>query len=152
MPTLFRFRLQTLLNARREAEDRAQRELAVLQGRKQAMLNELRSMRESIHDARHELNQSLRGRVVMEQVGRFARFTLEERARAQGLVSRLAALEREVVEARGRLLEAMKQRKALELLRDRQKQEWLQRMERRQTEELDELGTQGHLRQSGLPD
>lgn len=142
----FRFKLQPLLDARVRAEDRCKKELAELNHRKQSMLGELRSIQDTIRQSRQELRDTLIGPLSMGRVGSFASFSMEQRMRAQGMVVSMSGLENEIKQAGLRLAEAMKQRKALELLRDRQRQAWLEVQDRRQTAELDELGTQLYLR------
>ena len=147
MAAKFRFPLQSVLDHRQRIENQRRRELAEVEARRQACYDSLRSMQQSILGARHGLGSGLRGRVDMAQVSGFARYSMEARAEAQQIVQRLAVIERDVERAREQLADAARQRKALELLRDKQLAEWHQRQDRREAAELDEIGMQLYVRQ-----
>jgi flagellar protein FliJ len=143
----FRFQLETVLRHRRVVEDQRQRELA--QGLRQRMIlhDQLRLMQQTITQSKRDLGTGLTGKVNMDQVASFARYNSQVTQRAQAIVVRLVAVEKQIDAARLRLLEASKARKALELLRDRHMQLWQQEQERLETAILDELAVQGFNRQ-----
>ena len=62
------------------------------------------------------------------------------------MVKRLAELETQVEAARQHLLNATQQRKALDLLRERDHLEWKREQDRKETAELDELASQAYTR------
>ncbi|MEX0776175.1 MAG: flagellar export protein FliJ [Phycisphaeraceae bacterium] len=143
----FEFKFQTVLRHRQIVEDQAQRELAQVMRQRMILMNQLRSMQDSIRQSKHDLGASLVGQVSMAQVGDFARYSGQVTQRAQQLVTGMASVEQRIVTARDKLLTATRARKAMELLRDRQHQEWKRQQDRRETAELDELAVQGHARQ-----
>jgi len=115
----FRFKLEAVLRHRLLVEDQCQRELAQFLRERMILHHQLRQMQESIGQSKRDLGGGLLGKVDMDQVALFARFSGQATQRAQQSVVKLAELEKQVEASRGRLLEAVRARKALELLRDR---------------------------------
>ena len=146
MPS-FTFRFETVLQHRRDIEDQRQRELATKMRGRMIMTDQLRTMQGDITASKHRLGESLVGRVDLSKVGEFTRFNAAATVRGRALVKRLAEVENELVVARQRLTEAMQQRKALELLRERDLAEWKRNEARRETAELDELAMQAYTRE-----
>ncbi len=146
MPT-FRFRYETLLEHRRRLEDAAQRELAQHLRTRMILHDQLRRQQQTIQESKQQLGQSLVGRVDVAAVGRFAQYSGQARLTGQQIVQRLAALERTVAEARERLLDASRQRKALEVLRDKHLRQWQREQELLEQNEIDDLTTQRYARQ-----
>jgi flagellar FliJ protein len=142
----FHFRLQVLLDHRRRIEDECQRELAKSLRGRMILQDQLRQMRQTIVDAKRQLGQGLVGRVDLDAVGQFARYSGQSTQRAQQIVVKLAAGERQIAAARDRLLTATRNRKALELLEERQRRAWRQEQDRREAAALDELAVQGYAR------
>lgn len=142
----FRFRFETLLRHRRGVEDERQRELAQLMRSRMILHRELNRMQQTIRDSKRQLGDTLVGRVNVDRVGQFARYSGQVEVRGRQIILRLAQLEKQVVDARARLLDAVRQRKALELLRDKDHQEWRREQDRRETAEADDLTTQRYAR------
>ncbi|MBI1336390.1 MAG: flagellar export protein FliJ [Phycisphaera sp.] len=142
----FVFKLQTLLKHRQMLEDRAQQELAKTLRRRMILEGQLRQMQESIRDSRHQLADSLVGRVDLGQTTRFAQFSGQLRLRAQQHVMEMAKLEKEVQARREALVRATQARRAVELLRDKQFAQWQQSEQQRESAVFDELATQQYLR------
>ena len=140
----FTFRYQVLLEHRRHVEDLAQRELANQVRTQMILTDQLREMQLSISRSKGDLGQALVGKVDLTSVGGFTRFNAQSTVRGRQLVQRLAQLEKHVEKARGELLEATRQRKALELLRDRDHEQWKLMQDRRETAELDDLANQAY--------
>jgi len=146
----FIFKLETLLRHRRMIEDERQRELAKCMRHRMILLDQLRQMQTTIQTSRHDLAGSLVGKVDLEQVGRFAHYSLQVRQRAQGIVQQTALIERQINAARERLIEATRARKALELLRDKQERAWRQQQERRDAAAMDEMAVQAYARRMAV--
>lgn len=143
----FVFRYETLLNHRRDIEDQCQRELASQMRARMIMTDQLRGMQQDITDSKHRLGSSLVGKVDLSQVGDFTRYNQQATVRGRQLVKRIAEVEIKVVHARQQLLHATQQRKALELLRERDLKQWRKEMDRKETAELDELAAQAFIRE-----
>jgi len=141
MPT-FRFQFESVLRHRQMIEDQAQRKLADLLARRGEMVDELSQMQGDISTSKRQLASGLVGKVDVQQIGRFANYSGQVTLRAQTLVRQVAAFDRQVEEARGELLKATQNRRALELLREKHHRKWQQQQERRETAELDEVAMQ----------
>ncbi|HEX7010487.1 MAG TPA: flagellar FliJ family protein, partial [Phycisphaeraceae bacterium] len=129
--TAFHFQYQSVLEYRRLVEDQRQRELAKHLRVRMILHDQLRAMQQTIRDSKQQLGEALVGRVDLDRIAGFARYSGQAAQRAQQIVARLAQLEKLIETARQHLLEATKQRKALELLRDKHHQRWLQEQQRR---------------------
>jgi len=142
----FQFRYETVLRQRQCVEDERQRELAKVLRQRMIVQNQLAHMQQTIRESRQNLSDTLVGKVNLDRVGQFARYSAQSAMRAQQIAVELARLEKQVETARARLAEAMRQRKAMELLRDREHARWKQEQQRRETAELDEIALQGYVR------
>jgi len=142
----FVFKLEPVLRQRKADEDEKQRELAKLLRKQMIYLDQLRGMQESITGSKHDLRESLRGAVDLSAVGDFARFNAQCEQRARSIVQQLAGLERQIETQRTQLLEAVKARKAIEMLRDRHYRAWQLQQARREEAALDEVGAQQFIK------
>lgn len=143
----FIFKLEPVLKQRQMIEDQKQRELAKLIRHRMIFHNQLRSIQTGLSDSKRQLSDGLVGQVDMTRVSQFARFSGQSQVRAQTIVRQLATLETRITEAQKQLVEAMRQRKALDLLRDKQYQAWKRTQLRREASRLDDLATQAYTRQ-----
>lgn len=137
----FQFRFQTLLAHHRREEDQRQRELAQHLRTRMILHDQIRDMQDTIRDSKQSMADGLVGKVDLTRVGQFARYSGHAAMRARQIVQRLAGIEKQIELARATLLEATKQRKSLELLRDKHEARWRYEQNRRETNELDELAT-----------
>ena len=146
----FQFRFETVLQHRRTLEDACQRDLAKELRQRMILEDQLRQMQQTIVSSKRELGSALTGCVEMTQIAQFARYSGQVTQRAYALVARLATIERQVDQARQRLVDATRDRKAIEILRQRHYERWRLEQERRETAELDELALQAHGRKLAL--
>ena len=142
----FRFKYEAVLKQRSREEDERKRELASHVAHYERLRGQLEGMQGTIRDSKRQLGDALVGPVDLERVGDFARYSNQSTVRAQQLVHELAAADQQVREARGRLMEATRQRKAMELLRDKHEAEWQAEQARAEQREMDELAMQRHMR------
>lgn len=141
----FEFKYETLLRHRRNVEDQRQRELAQLMRSRMILVDQLHQAQQTVRQSRAQLSESLVGRVDLSRIAQFAGYSQQETSRGRQIVQRLAEYERRIADARQTLADAMRQRKALELLRDRQHEQWQREQQRRESAELDELATQRYV-------
>lgn len=127
-------------------EDQRQRDLAKHLRTRLILHEQIRDMQDTIRDSKQSMADGLIGKVDLNQVGQFARYSGHAAVRARQIVVRLAGLEKQIEEARQSLLDATRQRKALELLRDKHEAQWRYEQNRRETNELDELATTQYAR------
>ena len=142
----FHFKLEAVLRHRLLVEDQCQRELAQFLRERMILHHQLRQMQETIGQSKRDLGGGLVGRVDMDKVAQFARFSGQATQRAQQIVVKLASLEKQIEASRARLMEAVRARKALELLRDRYLSMWRHEQDRRETVFLDEVAVGAYSR------
>lgn len=137
---VFRFRLQPVLDLRvREERDRqlavAQHELERL-----ALEGELEACRRAVGQERSDLRDRLTGGAVDLRSARVqAHASLGAMLRTQRAALKLAGVHSRLEMARRELLKAAAARKAAELLRERQAEQWRYEQARRERIELDEI-------------
>jgi flagellar FliJ protein len=144
----FAFKLEPVLRQRKMIEDQKQRELAKLIRHRMIFHNQLRSIQSELSDSKRQLTDGLVGEVDMIRVSQFARFSGQSQVRAQTIVRELAGLESRIAEAQKQLVEAMRQRKALDLLREKQYEQFKRTQQRREASRLDDLATQTYTRRN----
>jgi flagellar FliJ protein len=142
----FVFRLQPLLRARQAVERQRQVAVAVLERERLALEDELRAVQRAIVAEKGELREQLSpnvggasARLDLRGVRFQAGASLRLATRAQQVVLRLAGTHTRLEQARGLLLEAAKARKAVELLRERQLEEFVVEQKRREFAALDDM-------------
>jgi flagellar export protein FliJ len=139
----FVFRLSGVLRHRRHIERQRQRDLAALDAQmtlKRAQFAELdRQVRENLDDLRQN---RLIGRIDVSFLQAHRRYMLAMRKKVFDMAGEMAVLQQQIDRARLALTRAATDRKALELLRDKRKNEWLADQSRREIAQLDEVGLQ----------
>ena len=140
----FQFRFQAVLKQREAIEQQKQRAFAQLMHERNAMFAQLREMQETISASKREAAGGLVGAVDLGAIAGIARYSASCALRGNALVRELADMENRVEQARNELVEASKNRKALELLRDRQRQDWELEQRRMEAKQLDEQTTQAY--------
>lgn len=142
----FHFKYEAVLRQRQADEDECQRELAKHLRHENIIRSQLHRMEQTFRDSRQQLTGGLQGHVDVERVREFARYSGQVTAQAQQAAHQLNEIGRRIDRARAELAEAMRQRKAIEMLREKQYQQWLAEQRRRETIELDELAVQRYAR------
>jgi flagellar FliJ protein len=135
----FRFTLEPLLKVRRHAEQAHQRAVSQLEVQRMQIEEQLRRQQAGISDGRESLRSGLTGRVDVHSLRLHAGASMQLMRTAQRLVLELAGVHKRLEAARAGLIEATKQRRAMELLRDRQLTRFKAAGERRETAALDEM-------------
>jgi flagellar FliJ protein len=141
---VFQFQYKTVLRQREVIEQQKQRALAKLMHQRNAMVSQLREMQETISQSKREAADGLVGTVDLSAIAGIARYSASCALQGNTLVRDIAKLETLVEQARNELIEASKNRKALELLRDRQRQAWELEQRRMEAKRLDEQTTQAY--------
>jgi len=137
----FAFRLEPVLEMRRRAEEERQRVVALLERERLEVEEKLRAVQRSIEAARQEQREMLSagGPVAVHGVRLQAGAAMAAMGRAHHLALELAGVMKRLESARGELLRAAAARKAVELLRERQLEQWRQEMGRREIADLDDI-------------
>lgn len=139
----FRFQLEGVLRHRKNIEQERQRQLAVIQGQMSQLQAELRRMDHEVQNANLELrNTRLVGTLDMNFLAAHRRFVASMQRKAVTVAQRMALLQRDLDQSRKALAEAAKRRKIMEKLRERYWNRWVQQLNRKEMEAMDEIGMQ----------
>jgi flagellar FliJ protein len=143
----FIFRLEPLLDLRKQEEKQRQRAVAVLQQEINGLLGRIGEAENQILRQDRELTaERLTGKLDMSYIAHEKRFVGAMRGLIATLQQQLAQSYLRMAQARGALLAAAKARKVIEKLRQRQFERWAAEQTRIENVQLDEIGTQLALR------
>lgn len=143
----FRFNLQPVLDQRERIEEERKLVVAKLESERAALERQLREYQGAISAQKGDLRASMSldpstGAAVVDparlRVQAHASLTMQVRAQRAVLV--LAGLHRRLEAARAQLAAAARDRKAVEVLRDRRFARWKAEHERREAAAIDEMG------------
>lgn len=142
----FHFSLESVLTVRKNIEEQMQLKLA----REQMMLHNHQARLVDLQDKRHELSEAIEERKKKPMLGRMFLFYMEA-MRIQELQMRILqttiASQKNIVEkVRADLAQAMKQRKIIDVLREKELEKYLLEMRRREQKESDEQALLRHGR------
>ena len=139
----FVFKLAGVLKQREHIEQERQRELAEKHAIFARLEQELRELDATMQQGNTDLRtHHLTGRLDMSFIAAHRRFTASTTAKAMAVVRQMAVAKKASDEAQGRLIEATKQRKIIEKLRDKQQDRWKLDQDQRERAAGDEVGTQ----------
>ncbi len=143
----FVFALEPLLKARRRVEQTQQGVVAEIERDRLRLEADLRSQQQLIASGKDDHRTRLTGAIEMRDLRLRAHSSRHAIRRAQQLVLELAGVHRRLEAARAELAEASRQRRAIELLKERRFDQWTQRLDRAENTALDELATAAAARQ-----
>jgi flagellar FliJ protein len=139
----FVFQLEGVLRHRERLEKERQRDLAVAQAEMMRLEGELKTLNLQVRQSTTDVRENhLVGRLDMGYLAAHRRYMLGMQRKALALAQRMAAQQRLVEEAQKALMEASKQRKIMEKLKERRQRNWAVAMALREAGALDELTTQ----------
>ena len=139
----FVFKLEAVLRQRRSVEDRRRGELAAAQREVVRLETELRALNQSLSSVADDLRANrLTGRLDLNFLAAHRRYAQAMQRKGMAVVQELANRQRDVEKAQLALADAMKQRKVVEKLKERQRDRWLADENRREAAQTDEVGTQ----------
>lgn len=149
----FVFKLQPVLTQRERVERERKIDVARLESERVRLEDKLRQQQGFVSGSKDALREAMGGlgdeRSISEGGHRVNPAVLRQQAtnalhlnfRAHQIVLGLAGLHQRLGEARERLVEASRDRRALELLREKREDEWRREQERRERIDQDELVT-----------
>jgi len=144
---VFRFRMQRLLEQRQREEGVAQRAVAELERERNQMEQSIRDRQMMIDDAKEGIRSALTSGSVDTRAARMqAGESIHHVMKAQHLALQLAGVHARLESARATLHEAVKRRKAVDLLRERDLERWTLEQNRREAAALDDIGMAGWIR------
>lgn len=135
----FRFPLDPLLRLRRRNEREKQRAVAALEARRAELEATIRRRQADLHSGKATLREALVGRVDVRALRLQAQSAMSVRRQADALVLQLAGVHRSLEKARAELIAAAKDRRALELLREKREAQWREDERRAEQRLLDDL-------------
>lgn len=139
----FKFNLQGVLRQRKLVEDQRQREFGEVQRQYAAMEAELRAMDETMRAATDDLRQNqLIGRIDLGYLAAHRRFAMGMQRKAMDHAQRMAQVRVQLDAARNALVEAAKQRKVIDKLKENRQTAWKDDQQRRDTAATDEVAQQ----------
>ena len=129
-------------NLRRRTEQDKRRVVADLERQRRDHEDTLRRQQEFISEGKRSLAGQLVGTLEISSLRDHAGSTIRLMGRAHRILLELAGVHKRLGPARGALIEATRQRRAVELLRERRFDEWKKRVNRLEDNALDELAVQ----------
>jgi flagellar FliJ protein len=139
----FVFKLHAVARQRELVEQQKQRVMATLRMQMGALETRLRQMDGQMRVVDDDLRRNrLTGPVDVSFLIAHRRYVLATQRQAMELAQQMAALQRQIDQARIELAEAAKNRKAIEKLREKQFGRWKAEQDRKEMADLDEVGQQ----------
>jgi flagellar protein FliJ len=138
----FVFKLQALLQQRKREEQQCQRRLAEHAAIVNAAEQAVRQINESVHAGHEDVRRHLMGKLDMSFLTAHRRFMSAMQRQATDLVQKVVVAKKQLEEARIKLAEAARRRKAIEKLREKQLERWQVDQARREAALSDEIGSQ----------
>lgn len=134
----FRFRLQRILDIRDQIRDEARQEL----GRRNAELARQQSVLEGLEDELTRLQPGKDGTLTAGELMLMGAYALRVQQLIEQQLVRVEEARREVVVAQEKYIQANKDAKALEMLKDKKRSEYDQEMLKEEINQLDEVAVQ----------
>lgn len=135
----FRFELQAVLNARLRAEELQQRRVAELEASRRKLEDGLRARQARIGESRAQLRGRLMGAIDPSMLRGQANASLAGMRDAQRVVLELAGIHRRLQSVMVELRAGSRDRRAVEILKERRFEDWRREQDRREQAELDEI-------------
>lgn len=146
----FHFSLESVLTVRKNIEEQMQLKLA----REQMMLSNHQARLVDLQGKRQELSESVEERKKKPMLGRMFLYYMEamriQELQMRILQTTIAAQKNVVEKVRADLAQAMKQRKIIDVLREKELEKYLLEMRRREQKESDEQALLRHGRRIRL--
>lgn len=147
----FIFTLQPVLEMREREEEQKKTVLAQLETNRLQIEDRIRGYQQNIELEQSSLAQMLVGKDGIDLRGARlqANAALKNRFSAQKTVLELAGLHNLITQARTELGKASAARKAVEMLKEKQRQAFEMEQRRRESSELDDISVMRHARREG---
>ncbi len=136
----FNFRLQKLLDIRERKEREIQYELSKVMARQNQERQKQEELRSSIAEEQRRFSEKLRkGKFSSHEAIMFEKYVDISLRAIETAQKRIEAMEPEILEIRGRLVEASKQKKVVERLKERKFEEYTYEVNREIAKESDDI-------------
>ncbi len=138
----FLFHLDGLLRHRKSQERERQRDVAVIAAEMSVLQAELGSLNGTLQQTLDDLRSNhLVGRLDLQFLAAHRRYILSVQRKTGSIAQKMALVQKQIDNARAQLIEAARQRKMLEKLREKHHQEWVARQNHSEFLEADDIGT-----------
>ena len=134
----FRFRLQRILDIRDQIRDELRQEL----GRRNQELTQQESVLRGLEDELRGLQVTQDGIITASELMLTGAYALRVQQLIEGQIVKVEEARLAVVEARERYIQANKDAKALEMLKDKKREEYQQELLKEEINQLDEVASQ----------
>jgi len=139
----FVFQLQGVLRFRENIERQRQRDLGIALGERVMVEDQIRRLDEKAKGAMADLRANhLIGKIDLTFLAAHRRFMMAVQRQGTVLLEQLRARQKSVDASQAALVEAMKEKKVLAKLRERQQGRWLDAINRKEVADLDDVATQ----------
>lgn len=138
MPS-FKFRLQTLLNLKKQFEKSAKNELGIAIMKLEEEKGKLKSICDEIYDNTNDFRKACSGIILPEKIKELKSFLEFLHGAKERQEENVKKQEENVDKIREKLVEIMKEKKVLENLREKEFHEYLKEEERKEQLRVDEL-------------
>lgn len=139
----FVFQLQGVLRFRENIERQRQRDLGLALGERVMVEDQIRRLDEKAKAAMADLRANhLVGKIDLPFLQSHRRFMMAVQRQGTALLEQLRIRQKSVDIAQAALAEAMKEKKLLTKLRERQQGRWLEAINRKEIADLDDVATQ----------
>ncbi len=143
----FKFRLQNLLQLRRQQEDQKKQAVGALLAQIHEQQRQSLEMAAAIRKEGEKLKRQYQeGKVDLNWVGHYRLYVTHLQNAINERIKNVAQIQVKLNAARQELVEAAKQTKVLEKLREKQKQRYDKQIRRREGQQQDEISASGYLR------
>jgi flagellar FliJ protein len=138
----FLFHLDGLLKHRKNQERQRQRDLAAIAADMALLEQQLGALNGTVSTTLDDLRTNrLVGKIDVQFLAAHRRYILSVQRKTASIAQNMAAVQKRIDEARLGLMEAARQRKMLEKLREKHHQDWLAKQNHREFLEADDIGT-----------
>ncbi|MDA3900599.1 MAG: flagellar export protein FliJ [Spirochaetes bacterium] len=136
----FKFRLQKLLDIKMAFEKQIQHELAREIGKQNLLRDKQQLLRERVEGQQHAFHESMRGTGGnFNDLKSFHRYSEYADMVIASSEAEIEAMQPKINEIRSRLIEASKERKSIEKLKEKKHDEWKYAVNRAEEKELEEI-------------
>ncbi len=141
----FQFRLQKLLDVRTAAERLIQNELAVVVGEQNALKSKQQEFLEKLNKEKSKLHENIKDNALsVDDMLAFQKFSKFTDVLVAGTERDIEKLQPKVNEIRGRLVEAVREKKIVEKLKERKLEKWEYEYNKMMEKEADEINQKSY--------
>ena len=145
----FKFRLESLLKVKEHLERERQKEHAEARERVARQRDRLSGLDAQRQTTVRQQRERLTGDISVADLLVCSRYLVKLKSSTMEGTEILRGLEAEADQSRDRLIDASRQKKIYDKLRERQREKYLEELKRLENKEIDEIATNSRRRQKG---